>query len=135
INSTYLAPSFATLHGTVGPDGRTTASVIASFCLSLIAAGFGPLLSRFAIDLLAALNFGSFAPEGFAAACRGGAAPRGSPEALDAACRTAVVDATQAVIICCLACMVWPAWHFYLAARGMTPRSSIPQATRIGKPE
>lgn len=122
LNSTYLAPSYAMLHATVGPGGRATASVIASFCLSLIAAGFGPLLSGFAIDIAAQHFFASVSPVVFAISCPGGSAPIGTAADLILACRTAGADATQLVIICCLACMVWPAWHFYRAACAMPTR-------------
>ena len=75
--------------------------------------------ARIAIDFVATRIFGNYAPEGFLAACPGGRAVEGAPEALDLACRGAVVDATQLVLICFLSCMIWPAWHFFLAARGM----------------
>jgi len=122
INSTYLAPCFAVLHGTVGPGGRATASVIAQFSLSLIGASLGPLLAGIAMDFLAGKLFGDFAPGGFIEACPGGRAAAGASAALDEACRAAGIDSTQIVIMCFLACMIWPAWHFFLAARGMKAR-------------
>ncbi|MCW2395785.1 MULTISPECIES: spinster family MFS transporter [unclassified Sphingobium] len=124
VNSTYLAPSYAMLHSTVGPNGRATASVIASFCLSLIAMGFGPLLAGMGIDLLAAHLFGAVGQGGFSSACPGGAAAAGSAPELASACRSATSQATQWVIMGCLAAMVWPAWHFFLAARHMTIRTT-----------
>lgn len=122
INSTYLAPCFAVLHNTVAPSGRATASVIAQFSLSLIGASCGPLLSGLAMDIIATRKFGDYAPGGFGEACPGGRAAEGASAALDAACRAASVDATQIVLMGFLACMIWPAWHFVLAARGMKKR-------------
>ncbi|MBU0556698.1 MAG: MFS transporter [Alphaproteobacteria bacterium] len=119
VNSTYLAPSYAMLHSAVGPNGRATASVIASFCLSLIAMGFGPLLAGIGIDLVAAHLFGELHQASFSILCPGGAAPDGSTKELSNACRLASSQATQWVIMACLAAMIWPAWHFFLAARNM----------------
>jgi hypothetical protein len=90
--------------------------------MGLIGFSLGPLATGVAIDSVAAALFGDRAPQGFLAACPGGRAAEGAPAALDAACRLAVVDATQIVIIAFIALLVWPAWHFFLAGRHMKRR-------------
>lgn len=134
--TTYLAPSFAALHGIVSPNGRARASVIAQFCLMLLGASLGPLLIGFAIDLLAGRLFSaSFAATDFLASCPGGRAASGAPEALDIACRAAVVDATQIILMCSLALVVWPAWHFHLAARAMRSQRMKASSAYEGLPQ
>jgi predicted MFS family arabinose efflux permease len=125
INSTYLAPCFAALHSTVAPSGRATASVIAQFTLSLIGGSLGPLAGGLAIDLIAARLFTRFSSQPFLEACPGGRAVEGAAAALDQACRAAVVDGTQIMLIGFLSCMIWPAWHFYLAARAIPPGKPV----------
>ncbi|MBT2185400.1 spinster family MFS transporter [Sphingobium nicotianae] len=116
-NATYLAPCYTVLYSIIPPGGRAKAAVIVSILIGLVGQSFGPLLAGIASDMIAADRFG----HGFAAACPGGMAPKGAAAVLDAACRGAVVDATQIVLIVTMIITVWPAFHFYLAARKMTP--------------
>jgi len=118
-NATYLAPCYTVLYNIVPPGGRAKAAVIVSILLGLVGQSFGPLLAGIANDWIAADLFG----DGFAAACPGGMAPKGAAAALDAACRGAVVEATQMVLVATMIITVWPAFHFYLAARKMPPRA------------
>ncbi|MBN8830705.1 MAG: MFS transporter [Sphingomonadales bacterium] len=128
LNATYLAPCYTVLYSIVPPGGRAKAAVIVSILLGLVGQSLGPLLAGMASDWIAAHLFGS----GFAAACPGGMAARGAAAALDAACRGAVVDATQIVLVATMLITVWPAFHFYLGARRMRPgrpdHPIIPQA-------
>jgi MFS family permease len=119
INATFLAPSYTVLHNTIPPGGRAKAVVIVTLFMSFIGFSVGPLIAGVANDVVAALLFGNVAPEGFLAACPGGQAPKGAPAALDAACRGAMTDATQIVLVATMALTVWPAWHFFLAGRHM----------------
>ncbi|HWW63421.1 MAG TPA: MFS transporter [Sphingomonadaceae bacterium] len=117
-NATFLAPCYTVLYGIVAPGGRAKAAVIVQLFMGLIGLSFGPLLAGAANDMIAAMLFGPHA-QGFLTACPGGQAAKGAPAALDAACRGAMVDATQIVLIATMALTIWPAWHFYLAGRRM----------------
>jgi MFS family permease len=118
-HATYLAPCYTVLHNAMPPGGRAKAVVIVQALMGLIGFSISPLLAGIAMDQLAATLFGDFAPQGFAAACPGGQAIKGAAATLDAACRKAVVDATQIVMIGTSAMIIWPAWHFFLAGRGL----------------
>jgi MFS family permease len=133
LNATYLAPCYTVLYSVIPPGGRAKAAVIVSILLGLVGQSVGPLLAGMASDLIAADLFGS----GFAAACPGGMAPRGAAAALDVACRGAVVDATQIVLVATMLITVWPAFHFYLAARRMTPRPTVPErsSSQVKEPQ
>lgn len=119
INATFLAPCYTVLHNTIPPGGRAKAVVILGLFMGLIGHSFGPLLAGIANDVIAAHLFGNFAPEGFLAACPGGQAAAGAPAALDKACKGALVDATQWVMMASMLLTIWPAWHFFLAGRNM----------------
>jgi MFS family permease len=120
LNATYLAPCFTVLYNIVPPGGRAKAAVIVSILLGLIGQSFGPLFAGIANDVIAAKLFGN----GFGVSCPGGMGAKGAAAALDAACRGAVVDATQIVMIATMIVTVWPAYHFYLAAKNMTRRAN-----------
>jgi len=128
VNATFLAPSYTVLHNSIPPGGRAKAVVIATVFMGFVGHSLGPLIAGVANDMIAAILFGDFAPQGFLAACPGGQAPRGASAALDAACRGAMVDATQIVLIATMAVTVWPAWHFFLAGRHMRARGTEVQA-------
>ncbi len=100
------------------PGGRAKAVVIVQALMGLIGFSISPLLAGIGMDLLAANLFGNFAPQGFAASCPGGQAVAAAA-ALDATCRKVVVDATQIVMIGTSAMIIWSAWHFFLAGRGL----------------
>jgi MFS family permease len=118
-NATFMAPSFTVLYSIVPPGGRAKALMISGIFMSLIGGSIGPVLTGGANDLLAAKFFGNFSPDGFMASCPGGQAIKGGAAALDLACRTAVVDATQIVLVTTMALTIWPAWHFFLAGNRM----------------
>ena len=118
-NATFMAPSFTVLYSIVPPGGRAKALIIAGVFMSLIGGSIGPLVTGAANDLLASFLFGETSPTGFMASCPGGQAIKGAAAALDAACRKAVVDATQIVLVTTMSLTVWPAFHFYLAGRRM----------------
>ncbi|MEJ0023427.1 MAG: MFS transporter [Alphaproteobacteria bacterium] len=118
-HATYLAPCYTVLHNAMPPGGRAKAVVIVQAIMGLVGFSISPLLAGAGMDLIAAGLFGDYAPQGFAAACPGGQAITGAAAALDATCRKAVVDATQIVMIGTSALIIWPAWHFFLAGRGL----------------
>lgn len=118
-NATFLAPCYALLYSRIPSGGRAKSTVIVSLFMGLIGHSLGPLLAGVANDMTAAALFGDQAAQGFMAACPGGQAAKSAPAALDLACRSAMVDATQLVMIATMALTVWPAWHFYLAGRKM----------------
>jgi len=124
-NATFLAPSYTVMYNRIAPGGRAKAAVIVGICMGMIGQSFGPLLAGLANDIVASMLFGNSAPQGFMAACPGGQAVKGASALLDAACRKAVVDATQIVLIATMAMTVWPAWHFYLAGRHMKRRGTV----------
>ena len=119
INATYLAPCYTVLYNRIAPGGRAKAAVNITVFIVLVGQSFGPLVAGLANDFVAAMLFADAAPQGFMAACPGGQAVQGAPAALDAACRGAVVDATQLVLLVSMAMTVWPALHFFLAGRAM----------------
>nr|WP_250890145.1 MFS transporter [Sphingobium nicotianae] len=123
-NSVCLAPSFTVLYNIIPPGGRAKASVLSSVFMSLIGGSIGPVLTGGANDLIAARLFGHVAPADFMASCPGGQATQGASAALQAACRTAVVDATQIVLLTTMILTIWPAWHFFLAGRHLKPRKA-----------
>lgn len=118
-NATFLAPSYTVLYNIVPPGGRAKAAVILGIFMGLIGHSFGPLLAGIANDVVASTLFGNADPLGFMAACPGGHAAKGAAIALDKACRGAVVDATQIVLVASMVLTVWPGWHFYCAGRHM----------------
>ncbi len=117
LGSTFYPPSYAVLHNSADSGSRATVTVVTQFSITLIGQSLGPLASGLAIDLLASELFDYSTIKGFLAACPGGVAPAGAAGELDLACRTALVDATQAVMIGFLALKIWPAFHFHLAAK------------------
>lgn len=122
INAMYLAPSYTVLHNSIPPGGRAKAVVIVGIFMGLIGQGLGALLGGAANDVVAGILFG----HGFLASCPGGEAVKGAPAALNAACHSAMVNATQIVLMTTLAMTVWPAWHFYLAGRNMKRHDDPP---------
>jgi len=121
INATFLAPCYTVLHNTIPPGGRAKAVVILGLFMGLIGHSIGPFIAGGANDMIAALQFGTFAPEGFSVACPGGQAAAGASAALDAACRNSLATATQWVMMATMALTTWPAFHFFLAGRHMKP--------------
>lgn len=126
INATFLAPCYTVLHNTIPPGGRAKAMVILGLFMGLIGHSVGPLVAGAANDILAGRLFAGFDPRGFLAACPGGQAAEGAAEALDIACKHALRDATQWVMMATMVLTVWPSIHFYLAGRNMAQRR--PQA-------
>jgi MFS family permease len=118
-NATFLAPSYTVIYAIIPPGGRAKAAVFVGLAMGFIGMSLGPLLAGLANDGIAALLFGDVAPQGFMAACPGGQAVKGASAALDLACRSAVVDATQIVLVASMALTVLPGWNFYLAGRRM----------------
>jgi MFS family permease len=124
INATFLAPSYTVLHNSIPPGGRAKAVVILGLFMGMVGHSIGPLIAGAANDLIAGMQFGNTAPGGFMAACPGGQAATGASAALDAACRGALANATQWVMMATMALTVWPAFHFYLAGRHMKQGSA-----------
>ncbi len=127
INATFLAPSYTVLHNSIAPGGRAKAVVILTVFMGLVGHSVGPLIAGAANDLIAAIQFGDFAAGGFMAACPGGQAPSGAAAALDAACKGALANSTQWVMMASMALTTWPAFHFYLAGRNMRRRPASPE--------
>ena len=131
----YLAPTFGVVQNSVEPRRRATATALLFFFLNLIALGGGPVFTGWLIDHLAQYNFntpnagglistlmGSFGAHGgadFAAACPGGAAPKGSPAEVADHCRLVLAHSSQQGIIVSLCFYAWAGLHYALAAIGM----------------
>lgn len=130
INATYLAPSYTVLYNAVPSGGRAKAALIVQILMNVIGFSVGPLLAGVANDWIAAVLFGHHSALGFMASCPGGQAIKGAAAALDVACRGAVADATQIVLIGSMVLTVWPAWHFFLAGRHLGRRHEL--ASTVG---
>ena len=132
---TYLAPTFAVVQNAVEVRRRATATAILFFFLNLIALGGGPPFIGWVIDRLATWNlahpdvrsfFASLqgalhpgAAPGFAQACPGGAAPKGAPATVAAACHAALARSTGQGIVVAASFYAWASLHYFLAAIGM----------------
>ncbi|MBT2187449.1 spinster family MFS transporter [Sphingobium nicotianae] len=123
VNATFFAPCYTVLYNIVPPGGRAKALVIVGFFSGFLGLSVGPLLAGIANDVVSGILFGGYDPRGFVAACPGGHAAKGAAVALDLACRKAVGDATQMVLIVTMAATVWPCWHFFRAAKHMKTHS------------
>lgn len=135
---TYLGPTFGVVQNAVEPSRRATATAVMFLFLNLIALGGGPLLTGALIDAFAQFHFTHAGPGGlasalhellapragarFAAACPGGIAPKGSPAALGAQCRAALVTATRQGILVTVLFYLWGSFHYFLAAIGLEKR-------------
>ncbi len=117
VGTTHLALSYAVLHNASPANTRASVTVIVQFCVTLIGQSIGPLVAGLAIDMYASRLFEFPGQFSFLGACPGGRGlPGGSPE-LDQTCRSVLVDATQFVMIAFVVFKVWPAFHFFQAAR------------------
>jgi MFS family permease len=115
---TYLAPGFAILHNMVEPRMRATMIAIVQLLSNLIGAGLGPLFGGITIDLAAQPLFARYVSHAtFATSCPGGTAAPGAGPELVQACHQALVQATSLTMIGWMPLMLWPALHFWLAAR------------------
>lgn len=119
VSTTYLAPCYAVLHNEATPGTRATTTVIAQFSITLIGQSLGPLLCGIAVDAISAGLFHDVTGASFLSSCPGGRAPADAAAGLDLICRSALVEGTQIVMISFLALKIWPAYHFFIAARHM----------------
>ncbi|MDB5471652.1 MAG: transporter [Caulobacter sp.] len=131
---TYLGPTFAVVQNSVEPRRRATATAILFFFLNLIALGFGPVFTGWAIDSLAAYNFahgggggtltsvlGAFGNHAndFAVQCPGGVAPKGAAAELAQACHATLSNSTRQGIVVSLLFYAWAAVHYFLGSIGL----------------
>jgi len=113
---------------------RAIATALLFFFLNLIALGGGPVFTGWISDTLGQFNFthpgltvsGMFSAIGadagvgdFIKDCPGGAAPKGSAEALATACHAAGSMGTRQAIIISICFYAWASVHYFLAAIGM----------------
>jgi MFS family permease len=134
---TYLGPTFGVVQNVVETHQRATATALLFFVLNLIALGFGPPFIGWLIDQFAQFHFtnpgqyGVFATLAqtfggaahgavkFAAACPGGAAPKGAALAAAAACKTALITSTRQGVIVAYWFSGWGAFHYFLGSFGL----------------
>lgn len=140
LSYTYMGPTYGVVQNAFPPERRATATAVLFFVLNLIALGFGPPLTGFLIDHLAAVHFANPSLHGvwvsltrlpsvdlasFQVACPGGVGTTvGS--ALDVACQSAVRLATRQGVLIAYAVSLWAAAHYFLAAMHM--RRGLPRA-------
>jgi MFS family permease len=109
---TYTAPTYSVLHGMVPAQMRATMVALIGSVTGLIGGALGPMIGGFVIDLFATARF----PD-FASVCPGGLARPGASADLVAACRATLVAGTQWALVACAPFALWPAFHFWRAAR------------------
>lgn len=113
----YTAPGYSVLHNIVEARMRATMVALVQIIASLIGGGLGPLLGGATIDLLAERFFPLATAGEFAQACPGGIAPAHAAATLVLACHDALLQATQWALIGWAPLFLWPAFHFWRAAR------------------
>jgi len=113
----YTAPAYSVLHNIVEARMRATMVALVQIVASLIGGGLGPLLGGLSIDLLAERFFPFDLAGGFARACPGGIAPAHADAALALACHDSLLLATQWALVGWAPLFLWPAFHFWRAAR------------------
>jgi predicted MFS family arabinose efflux permease len=110
----YYSPTLALAQNMVGANMRASSAVLISFMLSLVGIGLGPTLVGFLSDRYAG---SAFQLGQFGAMCPGGAAPKGSGEALTAACGTANALGIRYALMTMSLLGLWAALHYLLASR------------------
>jgi MFS family permease len=113
---TYLGPTFGVMHNLVEPRMRATATALLFFVLNFIALGGGPFFTGLMSDIFAQHAFTQAGLGHFLGVCPGGAAPKGSPEALKALCVSTGAHAIRWAILTTFGFGVWGAVHYFLAA-------------------
>jgi predicted MFS family arabinose efflux permease len=116
----YYGPTAALVQNLVEPGMRATAAAFASMLYGLVGYGVGPVVVGFLSDRIAE---GSFVNGSFAASCPGGVAPKGSPEALAAACRAASAQGVHDALSLIM-CIFFVAAACYLLA-SLTVRADL----------
>lgn len=111
----FHAPAQAVLHNMSHPRMRATAISLYMMVTATLGLAFGPVGVGFAADWLSARNFTGVGD--FAKVCPGGVAPKGSADALVAACHSASATGVQYAMIGVCALFAWSALHFLLAGR------------------
>lgn len=111
----FHAPAQAVLHNMSHPRMRATAISLYMVFTATLGLALGPVGVGFAADWLAARAFTGAGD--FLAACPGGEAAPGAPEALRAACHHAATRGVQYAILGVCLLFLWSAAHFLLAAR------------------
>jgi MFS family permease len=110
----YLGPTFAAVQNAFGVRMRASAAALLLFTLNIVALGFGPPFTGWAID-----QFAQAAWTGsglFATACPGGAAAEGAGAVAQAACKTALAQGTRSGMVVSVLLFAWAAVHYLLAA-------------------
>ncbi|WP_214624636.1 spinster family MFS transporter [Sphingobium nicotianae] len=114
----FTPPTFAVLHARTDPRARSMMVAIVGL-VSGLPASLGPVLAGLAIDLLSAASY----PGSFATACAGGTgAVAGASPAAIKLCTDALLQGTTITLLSSAPMLVWPALHYWLAARAIGPK-------------
>ncbi len=115
-----LGPTFGVVQNAVDTRRRATATALLYICLSVIALGFGPLFTGWAIDRFAVGHFQRAASAAsFSTSCPGGTAGAGAAATMETACRATLALGTRHGLLVTLGFFGWAALHYLLAAGGI----------------
>jgi MFS family permease len=114
----FTPPTYAVLHARTDPRARSMMVAIVGLASGL-PASLGPVLAGLTIDLLSEAYY----PGSFATACIGGASadPAAAPAAAKL-CADALLHGTTTMLLMSAPLLVWPALHYWLAARAIGSR-------------
>ncbi len=148
---TYLGPSFAVVQNVVETRQRATAAALLLLFVNIIALGGGPLFTGWIIDQFAQFDLshpnarhivqglrGVFAGDAdtgagvarFTTACPGGVAPAAAGQQMASRCKLALVSATREGMIVTMSFLIWGAFHYLLAAIGLSRQLGAAAAAR-----
>jgi predicted MFS family arabinose efflux permease len=122
----YTPPTFAVLHARTDPRSRPTMVAIVQLVSSLLGVGLGPFLSGLAIDHLS----DAYYPGAFALSCIGTGQAGASASALKL-CADALLSGTTMMLLFTAPLLLWPAAHYWLAARAMGRERQVPGQGKI----
>lgn len=120
IQFVYFSPTYAAIYNMVDARMRATTTALISLVASLAALVIGTVAAGALIDALSAYYFGTIEGAGFATLCPGGVAAPDASALIQAACRTAIDQATRTGLAFCTLGLLWAAVHFILASRTIT---------------
>jgi predicted MFS family arabinose efflux permease len=103
----YLGPTMGLMHNLVTPRMRATATALLYLTVNLFGAGFGPPLTGFLSDKLAAA---SYSGAHYAESCR-------VLSAADHACMAASANGVRWALVIATAAFLWSAVHYLIAAK------------------
>jgi predicted MFS family arabinose efflux permease len=110
----FLAPTFAVGQNIVSPRQRATASALILLVVNLISLAWGPFLTGWMIDKIAASRL-----PGFADHCPGGVAGGSTPADIAALCMPVLADATRIGLSVIALSYAVSAILYFIAARGL----------------